>query len=141
MIVQRQEEDAPATPIVVQGTPLPEVQPSLFVLVPVGRSWVPTLDLALPGEHPQPLSNFETPTTLTSGAPLTAGASGAISPNTGAAPLVEEDLDSVTRWLYLVPAAIGLFAIYRAWQDWGERKQEHRQATLPSDPDVSEDAR
>ena len=126
MMVQRQEEDAPATPVVVQGTTLPEVQPSVFVLVPVEGTWVPTWTSHSPAEHPQPLCpRHESPDNIDSncrahGRCIRSHYSSARRRR----PLAEEDLDSVFRWLYLLPAAIGLFAIARAWQDWRERRQE-----------------
>lgn len=133
VMVQRQEEDAPPTPVVVQGTPQPEVQPSLFVLTSVGNIWIPTLDLALPGEHPQPLTEHETPTTRptetrptgiqTSQMPAPGSVTGQSSTN-GVVPTREGEIDNFLRWLYVLPTAIGLIAVYRAWQ---ERRQECRQ--------------
>lgn len=149
VVVQRQEEDAPATPIVIQdvhGTAQPEVevQPSMFVLVLVDSAWVPTLDLALPGEHPRPLSELQTTEasteTSSTGAHPSAGTSG-VTTSTSGASLPGESIDGALRWLYLLPEVIGLLAVFRAWQDRQERRRESKQARVPSvrsDADVPE---
>jgi hypothetical protein len=52
--VQAQEEHAALD---AEGSPItPPIQVTAFVLVPVGEEWAPTLDLAGPGEPPQPLA-------------------------------------------------------------------------------------
>jgi hypothetical protein len=106
VMVQRQEEDAAATPMVINATPQPEVQPSLFVLVPAQEYWAPSLDLALPAEQPQPLAM-----TLDerSSAPPLVQASASL-------PDQEGHIDNLIRWFYLLPLAVALFALQRAWQ-------------------------
>lgn len=142
VLVQRQEEDEAAPPLVENGVRLPEVQPSLFVLVPTQASlqeyWAPTIDLALPGERPQPLA---APSVLSASVvePLPTSASGMIAPGT-VVPGTElkpqsqpeatsmgetgETVGSLVRWLYILPLAVAAIALYKAWQ---QRKQEQSQ--------------
>lgn len=131
VMVERQEEDTPATPVVVQGTPQPDVQPSLFVLLQDGDNWVPAIDLALSGEHPQPLGGkgsmaAQAATATSSATQISAaisGASGGPDRTAGALSVAGNNLDSLVRWLYLLPVAVALLALYRAWQ---ERKQDRQ---------------
>lgn len=113
VMVQRQEEDTAATPVVVQGTPQPEMQPSLFVLVPVEDEWVPSLDLALPGEHPQPLTSAvvaqPTGTSVTAALAHMQADSG-----TSAG---QSDISHFVRWFYALPVLVALLILYRAWED------------------------
>lgn len=113
VMVQRQEEDASATPIIVQGTPQPEIQPSMFVLVPVQNQWVPSLDLALPGEHPQPLiGNVTTQLTVT----MVTVEHPQVQA-TGSSSTAQGDHSGFVRWFYVLPVAIALLALYKAWQE------------------------
>lgn len=133
VIVQQQEEDAPATPVVVSGTPQPEVQPSLFVLFPVGDLWVPSLDLSLPGEQPQPLA--EMPTAVAEGAAPEGGApteiaqtgTTAVSPTLTNGTGGGSTFENFVQWFYVLPIGVALFALARAW-----RERRHEERTSPS---------
>lgn len=107
VMLQRQEEDTSATPVTVGGLTQPEIQESLFVLVPAQDGWALTLDLALPGEAPQPL--YTVPI-VTSSPTETSTIASPIS-NSDA----ENDLSSFARWLYLLPAVFASFAVYTGW--------------------------
>lgn len=129
VMVQRQEEDTSATPLVIQGVQQPEVQPSLFVLVPVQDHWAPSLDLALPEEHPISISgavgapspsSSTTPVVNIAAAASTGGRAQGVVPATDG----ESGLDSLVRWFYILPLGVALIALYRTWQD---RKQNNLQ--------------
>jgi hypothetical protein len=119
VMLQRQEEDAPATPVTVNGIAQPELQPSLFVLVPAQDGWAPTLDLALPGDIPEPL--FPVLTTVPSATP-SAPPGAQVSNGTA-----DQDLSDLAQWLYILPVAVALLASYAAWQGRPARKSGYRQ--------------
>jgi hypothetical protein len=134
VVVQRQEEDTAATPVLVQGTPQPEIQPSLFVLVPVEDEWVPSLDLALPGEHPQPITGaVAVQPTGTTTTPVQVQADTTTSAGQG-------DISNFVGWFYALPVAVALLILYKAWQarsmSGSERYSDtHRSGSMNSSED------
>ncbi len=142
VMVQRQEEDTAATPLVVQGTPQPEVQPSLFVLMPVQDRWTPALDLALPEEHPISISGYAS--MQPSATPVVniaaAASAGGHAPVAGPVTTEESGFDSLVRWFYILPVGVALIALYKGWQDRRQSSpQRWSRAEVVDDVDYSED--
>jgi hypothetical protein len=125
VVVQLQEEDAAATPVVVQGISQPEIQPSMFVLVPVQERWVPALDLSLPGEHPQPLAMLSGTESTRASAPAPTSSSELIG-SADALNTRANSFERLAQWFYILPLAVALYVLYRAWQERWQGKQKSR---------------
>jgi hypothetical protein len=106
LAVEPQEEGDAPTPVAVAGQAQPQVQTATFVLVPTADEWAPALDLALPTEHPVPLTDW--------GLTPMSSVSGVSAP----APQVSDVDDNLPRWLYLL-ATLGLMLVGIAW--WQRR--------------------
>jgi len=123
--VEVQEEAAAPTPVFVAGTPRPQVETSVFVLLPIGDRWAPALDLTLPGETPRPVNGM----VITGRTTPTPGST------TGPATSASRDISGSPGTLFYGAAGLlGLGAIYQACQRWrSARRRPRRRAPEPLD--------
>lgn len=134
ILVQRQEEDEAAAPLVENGISLPEVQQSNFVLIPLQegshQQWAPTIDLALLSERPQPLTALAAPAALPNEeTPTTPGliqALASTNTNQPATPGTSVNTGTLVRWLYILPLAVAVVAILRALQQRIQERVQQR---------------
>ncbi len=120
-----EENDAPAPVVEVAAPP---VETLSFILLSVGGSWMPAIDLAPPTDPPQPLSQLaQAPARVTFYVPVPQPPAGDPSPS--APPLADDPRstpDGGFAGLWLVPTFAAGAALWRVWQARGKREHSGR---------------